>query len=83
MFLTWFGLVGIHLSSWTWVLPFRSLSSPFWGASVNLWLVGFHHFKDNDKCPPNIGCNATATLKLSSNDFQTIFLLIQVIHKTL
>lgn len=73
----------VHLSSCTWVLSFCSLSSsPCWSALVNLWLIGFCHLKDIDKYPPNIGCNAKPTLKLSSNDFQMIFLLIQVIHET-
>ncbi len=35
----------VHLSSWTWVLSFCSLYSPFWGALVYLWLARFHQIE--------------------------------------
>ncbi len=41
MFKLWFALLGG--ASWTWVLLFCSLYSPFLGALVYFWLAGFHH----------------------------------------
>ncbi len=39
----------VHLSSWTWVLPFCSLFSLLFGALVNFWLAWFHHLGSLDR----------------------------------